>query len=108
MGAPLGLPGGAGGALVARSRLPARDSSLAHWLVPPPLIQSTDPRLQAQARLIIGREQDAATPARRPATWVPAPVARRATPAVPSALPGLGGRGGGCNGPPGLFVGLAA
>src|SRR2546422_7337467 len=87
----------AGAALVARYRLPARDSSLAHWLVPAPLIQSTDPRLQAQARLIIGREQDAATAARRLATWVHAHVARRATAAAPPALQVLEGRVGDCN-----------
>src|SRR5207247_6314569 len=52
-------------ALAARYRLPARDSSLARWLATAPLIQSDDPRLQAQARLIIGREQDPARAARR-------------------------------------------
>ena len=34
-------------------RLPARDSGLARWLQPEPLIQSWDPRIAAQARLIV-------------------------------------------------------
>ncbi len=97
----------AGAALVARYRLPARDSSLARWLVPAPLIQSNDPRLQAQAWLIIGREQDAATAARRLATWVHAHVERRATAAVPSALQVLEKRVGDCNEHAVLFVALA-
>src|SRR5213593_1787022 len=43
--------------LSARYQLPARDSSLARWLAPAPLIQSEDPRIQAQARLSVPREQ---------------------------------------------------
>src|SRR5439155_876683 len=97
----------AGAALVARYRLPVRDSSLARWLVPAPLIQSNDPRLQAQARLIIGPEQDGATAVRRLATWMHAHVERRVTAAVPSALQVLEKRVGDCNEHAVLFVALA-
>src|SRR5207244_1002487 len=85
-------------ALAARYPLPARDSSLARWLAPAPLIQSDDPRLQARARLIIGREQDPARAARRLATWVRASVERRRSTAPdPTAVQVLGARGGDCN-----------
>jgi len=94
-------------ALAARYRLPARDSSLARWLAPAPLIQSADPRLQAQARLIIGREQDPARAARRLAEWLRAHVERRSTAAVPSAVRVLETRVGDCNEHAVLFVALA-
>ena len=94
-------------ALAARYRLPARDSSLARWLATAPLIQSDDPRLQAQARLIIGREQDPARAARRLAEWVRAHVERRSTAAVPSAVQVLETRVGDCNEHAVLFVALA-
>jgi len=94
-------------ALAARYRLPARDSSLARWLATAPLIQSDDPRLQAQARLIIGREQDPARAARRLAEWVRAHVERRSTAAVPSAVQVLKTRVGDCNEHAVLFVALA-
>jgi hypothetical protein len=94
-------------ALAARYPLPARDSSLARWLAPAPLIQSDDPRLQAQTRLIIGREQDPARAARRLATWVRAHVERRSTAALPSAVQVLAARVGDCNEHAVLFVALA-
>jgi len=94
-------------ALTPRYRLPARDSSLARWLAPAPLIQSDDARLQAQARLIIGREQDPARAARSIAAWVRAHVERRSTAAVPSAVQVLEARVGDCNEHAVLFVALA-
>ena len=94
-------------ALAARYRLPARDSSLARWLAPAPLIQSDDPRVQAQARLILGREQDPARAARRIAAWVRAQVERRSTAAIPSAVQVLKARVGDCNEHAVLFVALA-
>ena len=93
--------------LAARYRLPARDSGLVRWLTPAPLIQSDDPRIQAQARLIIGREQDPARAARRLAAWVRTHVERRATAAVPSAARVLETRVGDCNEYAVLFVALA-
>ena len=94
-------------ALAAHYRLPARDSSLARWLAAAPLIQSDDPRLQAQTRLIIGQEQDPARAARRLAAWVRAHVERRSTVAGPSAVQVLETRVGDCNEHAVLFVALA-
>jgi len=94
-------------ALEARYRLPARDAGLARWLAPAPLIQSDDPRVQAQARLILGREQDPARAARRIAAWVRAHVERRSTAALPSAVQVLEARVGDCNEHAVLFVALA-
>jgi transglutaminase-like putative cysteine protease len=94
-------------ALAARYRLPARDSSLGPWLTPAPLIQSDDPRVQAQARLIIGREEDPARAARRIAAWVRANVARRSTATVPGAIQVLETRLGDCNEHAVLYVALA-
>jgi hypothetical protein len=94
-------------ALAARYGLPARDSTLARWLAPTPLIQSDDPRLQAQARLVVGPEEDPARAARLLATWVRGHVARRATAAVPSAVRVLETRVGDCNEHAVLFVALA-
>jgi len=94
-------------ALAARYRLPARDTGLARWLAPAPLIQSDDPRVQAQARLILEREQDPARAARRIAAWVRAHVERRSTATVPSAVQVLEARVGDCNEHAVLFVALA-
>jgi len=93
--------------LAAGYRLPARDSGLARWLAPAPLIQSDDPRVQAQARLIVGREQDPARAARRIAAWVRAHLERRSTTAVPSAVRVLDTRVGDANEHAVLFVALA-
>src|SRR3989449_5111428 len=94
-------------ALTARYRLPARDSTLARWLAPAPLIQSDDPRLQAQVRLILGGEQDPGRAALRIAAWVRAHVERRATTTVPGAVQVLEARVGDCNEHAVLFVALA-
>ena len=93
--------------LSARYQLPARDSSLARWLVPAPLIQSEDPRIQAQARLIVGREQDPTRAARRIADWVRANLAQRPTATSPGALQALEARLGDCNEHAVLYVALA-
>jgi Transglutaminase-like superfamily len=96
-----------GAALAARYTLPARDASHARWLAAAPLIQSDDPRIEAQARLIIGREQDPGRAARRLATWVHANVQRRSTAALPGALQTLAARLGDCNEHAVLYVALA-
>jgi len=92
--------------LSARYQLPARDSSLARWLAPAPLIQSEDSRIQARARLIVGREQDPTRAARRIADWVRANLAQR-TGASPGALQALEARVGDCNEHAVLYVALA-
>jgi hypothetical protein len=96
-----------GAALTARYRLPARDSSLARWLAPAALLQSDDPRIQAQARLIVGKEKDPARAARAIATWVRDHVERQRSAGVPSAVHALEARRGDSNEHAALFVALA-
>ena len=89
--------------------LPSRDSALAGWLAPEPLIQSHDPRIGAQARQIIGRESSPARVAELLAHWVSSSLKR--APAdeagVPSAARVLQERKGDCNEAATLFVALA-
>jgi transglutaminase-like putative cysteine protease len=96
-----------GAALTARYRLPARDSSVARWLSPAPLLQSDDPRVQAQARLIVAKEKDPARAARAIAAWVRDHVGRQRSGGVPSAVHALEARRGDCNEHAVLFVALA-
>lgn len=94
-------------ALLARYRLPARDSALTRFLTPAPLIESDDPRIQAQARLILGRERDPGRAARLIHDWVSANVERQVTPGPPSAVRVLAARRGDCNEHTVLYVALA-
>jgi transglutaminase superfamily protein len=96
-----------GVALAARYRLPARDSGTVRWLAPAPLIQSTDPRVQVQARLIVGGGADPARAARAIAAWVHGHVDRQANPGVPSAAHALAAARGDCNEHAVLYVALA-
>lgn len=90
-------------------RLPSRDSSLARWLQPEPLIQSWDPRIAAQARLIVGggRDRSPARAAELLTHWVHANVRRAVTLSVPSAEKVLETRRGDCNEMTTLYVALA-
>ena len=90
-------------------RLPSRDSALARWLAPEPLIQSRDPRIGAQARQIIGRERSPARVAELLTHWVARSVHRAPASAVsvPSAVKVLAARRGDCNEATTLFVALA-
>jgi len=90
-------------------RLPSRDSSLARWLQPEPLIQSWDPRIAAQARLIVGggRNRSPARAAELLTHWVHANVRRVVTLSVPSAEKVLETRRGDCNEITTLYVALA-
>ena len=99
-------------ALAARAapyRLPSRDTALARWLAPEPLIQSRDPRIVAQARQIIGRERAPARVAELLTRWVHQAVQRTTADAgsVPSAVKVLANRRGDCNEATTLFVALA-
>jgi transglutaminase-like putative cysteine protease len=90
-------------------RLPSRDTALTRWLQPEPLIQSRDPRVVAQARLIVGGGRDR-TPARAAELlthWVHANVRRELTTSVPSAEKVLESRRGDCNQFATLYVALA-
>ena len=90
-------------------RLPSRDTALARWLAPEPLIQSSDPRIGAQARQIIGRERSPARVAELLTHWVARSVHRAPARAVsaPSAVKVLAARRGDCNETTTLFVALA-
>src|SRR5439155_5567884 len=100
------------GALLAHAasyRLPSRDTALARWLAPEPLIQSHDPRIAAQARRIIDRERSPARVAELLLHWVHRNLCRTvAQPAgAPSAVWVLENPTGDCNEAATLFVALA-
>lgn len=90
-------------------RLPSRDTALARWLAPEPLIQSRDPRIAAQARQIIGRERSPSRVAELLTHWVHRSLRRATAEAanVPSAVRVLHTRRGDCNEATTLFVALA-
>lgn len=90
-------------------RIPARDTALAHWLAPEPLIQSHDPRIAAQARQIIQRERSPARAAQLLAHWVSRSLTRALPVAgsAPSAVKVLQNLRGDCNEATTLFVALA-
>jgi len=94
-------------ALAARYRLPARDSGLVRWLAPAPLIQSNDPRIQAQARLIVGGAADPDRAARAIAAWVHGHVERQRNAGAPGAVQALEAGRGDCNEHAVLYVALA-
>jgi hypothetical protein len=90
-------------------RLPSRDTAHARWLQPEPLIQSRDPRIAAQARLIVGggRNRSPARAAELLTRWVHDNVQPQAAAGVPSAEKVLETRRGDCNGQTTLYVALA-
>src|SRR5262249_4690582 len=90
-------------------RLPPRDTALARWLAPEPLIQAGDPRIAAQARRIIGRERSPARVAELLTHWVHQSL-HRSVPepgSVPSAVHVLETARGDCNEAATVFVALA-
>ena len=93
--------------LAARYRLPARDTALSRFLAPEPLIETEDPRIRAQARLVLGGEGDPARAARRLLDWVHDHVDARTAGGVPSALAVLDARHGDSNEYTVLYVALA-
>jgi len=100
------------GALQAHAapyRLPSRDTALARWLTPEPLIQSHDPRIAAQARRVIERERSPARVAELLTHWVHRSLRRTIPPAgsAPSAVKVLETSRGDCNEAATLFVALA-
>lgn len=92
-------------------RLPSRDTALARWLAPEPLIQSRDPRIGAQTRQVIGRERSPSRVAELLTHWVHRSLRRETAPSgagtVPSAVKVLQNRRGDCNEAATLFVALA-
>ncbi len=93
--------------LVAHYRLPAGNPALREFLLPEPLIESGDLRIQAQARLIIGTDRNPARVAPRLAHWTATEVAGEVAAASPSAVQVLARRRGDSNEHTVLFVALA-
>ncbi len=87
-------------------RLPSADT-LTPYLQAEPLIQSDDPRVQAQARQIVGRRPWAGQAARRLNEWVHREVQKQVTIGIPSALHVLSTLQGDCNEHTVVFVALA-
>ncbi len=87
--------------------LPRAPDSLRPFLRPEPLIQSDDPRIQAQARQIVGRERQPRRAAQQLVRWVYRELDKRVTVSVPNALEVLSSRAGDCNEHTVLFVALA-
>jgi Transglutaminase-like superfamily len=98
---------GGGRALKAGYRLPSRDTAVARWLEPEPLIQVRDARIAAQARQIAGRERDPVRVAELLTHWVHQNLRQAVTVSVPSAAQVLEARRGDCNEHTALYVALA-
>jgi transglutaminase-like putative cysteine protease len=94
-------------ALRASYRLPATLPALRPFLEPEPLVQSDDPRLQAQARQIVGRTRRPDAAAELLTRWVHEHLQEEVTLGVPSALDVYASRRGDCNEHAVLFVALA-
>jgi hypothetical protein len=77
------------------------------FLDPEPLVQSTDPRIAAQARQIVGRVTDPRRAAELLNTWVYETLEKKITVSVPSAVQVLQTRRGDCNEHTVLYVALA-
>jgi Transglutaminase-like superfamily len=85
-----------------------RDTALARWLEPEPLIQSRDPRIVAEGRRIVGSRDRGPTRAAELLThWVYANVRKEVAVSVPSAVQVLETRRGDCNEHTALYVALA-
>ena len=89
------------------SRLPVLDTARERDLASEPLIQSDDPRIRAQARLIAGRERRAGPVAELLTRWVYANLKKEVVISVPSAVQVLADRRGDCNEHTVLYVALA-
>lgn len=87
--------------------LAASDTALLAALAPEALVQSDDPRIQAQARRIAGRERRAGAIAGLLTHWVYDNLEKKITISVPSAAQVLEDRRGDCNEHTVLYVALA-
>jgi hypothetical protein len=90
-----------------QEHLPVVDTALAAELASEPLVQSDDPRIQAQARRIVGRERRAGAVAELLTHWVYGNLKKEITISVPSAVQVLEDRRGDCNEHTVLYVALA-
>jgi transglutaminase-like putative cysteine protease len=89
------------------TRLPVRDTAFAAELASEPLVQADDPRIQAQARQIVGRERRSGPVAELLTRWVFDNLRKKITISVPSAVQVLDDRSGDCNEHTVLYVALA-
>ena len=90
-----------------RLMLPVTDTTVAAWRRPDPLVPSTDPRLVAQARLIVGRQRNAARVAEALVRWTHDQIRSGAAPGVPSATAALVARQADVDTRVAVLVGLA-
>jgi transglutaminase-like putative cysteine protease len=90
-----------------RIGLPMADTALAAELASEPLVQANDPRIQAQARRIVGRERRAGAVAELLTHWVYGNLKKEITISVPSAVQVLEEQRGDCNEHTVLYVALA-
>lgn len=79
----------------------------APYMAPEPLIESADPRIEAQARQIVGRTRDPARAVEDLVAWVHGQLAKQTTPGLPSAVEALARRRGDVNEHTTLFTALA-
>jgi transglutaminase-like putative cysteine protease len=93
--------------LESRYFIPASGALWARYLAPEPLVQSDDPRIEAQARQIVRTERHPEHAAEQLMTWVYEELDKRITVSVPSALEVLETRRGDCNEHTVLYVALA-
>jgi len=93
--------------LGATYRLPSTAPELRPYVEPEALIQSTDPRIQAQARQIVGRTRDPRRVAQALNEWVYDNLRKEITVSIPSAVQVLESRRGDCNEHTVLYVALA-
>ncbi|HWP36188.1 MAG TPA: transglutaminase-like domain-containing protein [Gemmatimonadales bacterium] len=93
--------------LRADFRIPAPPSRFGPDIRPEPLVQSDDPRIQAQARQIVGRVRDPRRVAELLNRWVHDNLDKAITVSVPSAVQVLQSRRGDCNEHTVLYVALA-
>lgn len=93
--------------LDASYRLPAMGPEVRAFLADEPLLNVGDPRIRAQARVIVGRTRDPERVARLLTDWVYEQIEKRVTVSVPSALEVLETRRGDCNEHTVLYVALA-
>lgn len=91
----------------AGSRAASPDSMLAAWQRPEPLIESSNPRIRAQARLLVGRERRPTRVAELLLAWVHEAMRPDATGRLPSAVQAFETRRGDCNEYAVLYVALA-
>ena len=93
--------------LEADFRIPAPPSQFGPFIRPEPLVQSNDPRIQAQARQIVGRQRNPRRVAELLNRWVYDNLDKAITVSVPSAVQVLEARRGDCNEHTVLYVALA-